>query len=94
MMKDMGGGMVVVKDGEILASLSLEISGLMTASPFAIINDKLMLIDHALKEIGFKGNFNPFLTLSFLALPVIPELKLTDLGLFQVKDFKHINVIL
>ncbi|WP_338787962.1 adenine deaminase [Metabacillus sp. FJAT-53654] len=94
MMKDMGGGMVVIKDGEVLASLPLEISGLMTANPFAIINDKLMDIDHALKEIGFKGNFNPFLTLSFLALPVIPELKLTDLGLFQVKDFKHIDVIL
>ncbi|MGM0875203.1 MAG: adenine deaminase [Bacillota bacterium] len=94
MMTSMGGGMVVVKNEKVLASLPLEISGLMTADPFEVVNNKLKLIDQALKEIGFKENFNPFLTLSFLALPVIPELKLTDLGLFQVKDFKHINVIL
>jgi adenine deaminase len=93
MIKKIGGGMVVVKDDKAIASLPLEIAGLMTVEPFEFVNEKLKLIDEALKEIGFKGNFNPFLTLSFLALPVIPELKLTDLGLFQVKDFKHINVI-
>ncbi len=45
-----------------------------------------------LKEIGASGLFNPFLTLSFLALPVIPELKLTDMGLFHVPSFKHIDI--
>jgi adenine deaminase len=92
-MKKLGGGMVVIKDNEILASLQLEIAGLMTATPFAQVNDQLKQIDKALIKIGFKGGFNPFLTLSFLALPVIPELKLTDLGLFQVKNFQHIPVI-
>ncbi|WP_299091260.1 adenine deaminase [uncultured Metabacillus sp.] len=93
MMTTMGGGMVVIKDGEVLASLPLEIAGLMTANQFDHVNEGLKQIDHALTEIGFTGDFNPFLTLSFLALPVIPELKLTDLGLFQVKEFKHINII-
>ncbi|MGM7723487.1 adenine deaminase [Metabacillus sp. Hm71] len=93
MMATMGGGMVVIKDGEVLASLPLEIAGLMTANQFDHVNEGLKQIDHALTEIGFTGDFNPFLTLSFLALPVIPELKLTDLGLFQVKEFKHINII-
>ncbi|WP_368658184.1 adenine deaminase [Metabacillus halosaccharovorans] len=92
-LKAMGGGLVVVMDDEVIASLPLEISGLMTTAPFIQINESLKEIDKALVEIGFSGNFNPFLTMSFLALPVIPELKLTDLGLFQVKDFKHIEVI-
>ncbi|HZH59567.1 MAG TPA: adenine deaminase [Metabacillus sp.] len=91
-LKAMGGGLVVVKEQEVIASLPLEISGLMTTTPFTQINEKLKQIDKALYEIGFSKNFNPFLTMSFLALPVIPELKLTDLGLFQVKDFKHISV--
>ncbi|WP_226528073.1 adenine deaminase [Metabacillus niabensis] len=92
-LKAMGGGLVVVNDDEVIASLPLEISGLMTTAPFIQIHESLKEIDKALVEIGFSGNFNPFLTMSFLALPVIPELKLTDLGLFQVKDFKHIEVI-
>ncbi len=93
-LKSMGGGLVVIKNNEILAALPLEISGLMTTTPFSVINERLKEIDKALFEIGFSKEFNPFLTMSFLALPVIPELKLTDLGLFQVKDFKHIDVIL
>lgn len=91
-LKAMGGGLVVVNEREVIASLPLEISGLMTTTPFIQINENLKQIDKALYEIGFSKNFNPFLTMSFLALPVIPELKLTDLGLFQVKDFKHIGV--
>ncbi len=93
LLKAMGGGLVVVKEDKVIASLPLEISGLMTTEPFMQINDNLKEIDEALFEIGFTGGFNPFLTMSFLALPVIPELKLTDLGLFQVKDFRHIGVI-
>ncbi|KKI89589.1 adenine deaminase [Bacillus sp. SA1-12] len=93
MMTSIGGGMVVIKDEEVLASLPLEIAGLMTADRYDHVNDGLKRIDKALIKIGFTGDFNPFLTLSFLALPVIPELKLTNLGLFQVKDFKHIDVV-
>lgn len=92
-LKAMGGGLVVINENDVIASLPLEISGLMTASSFKDVNKMLKEIDAALMNIGFTGNFNPFLTLSFLALPVIPELKLTDMGLFQVKDFKHVDVV-
>lgn len=90
---EIGGGMVVVKDGNILASLPLELSGLMTTKPFEFVNERLASLNNALQKIGFTGNFNPFLTLSFLALPVIPELKITDLGIFQVSNFTHVDVM-
>ncbi|WP_307290921.1 adenine deaminase [Bacillus sp. SORGH_AS_0510] len=92
MLKEMQGGMVVVNQGEMLASLELSIAGLMSDRPFQEVNAKLNEINKALREIGASGEFNPFLTLSFLALPVIPELKLTDQGLFQVSKFKHISI--
>lgn len=91
-LKEMQGGMVVVNQGEVVASLELSIAGLMSDRPFQEVNVKLNEINKALREIGASGEFNPFLTLSFLALPVIPELKLTDQGLFQVSTFKHISI--
>ncbi|MDR6999249.1 adenine deaminase [Neobacillus niacini] len=90
--KKLNGGCVVMKDGEILAALSLPIGGLMSEKSFLAIHQELKKINEALVQIGFSGNFNPFLTLSFLTLPVIPELKLTDLGLFDVGKFQHIKV--
>lgn len=87
-----GGGTVVVKDGKTLAALPLPVAGLMADQGFAFVNERLQQLNEALVDIGFKGNFNPFLTLSFLALPVIPELKLTDLGLFDVLEFRHIEI--
>ncbi|WP_026576636.1 adenine deaminase [Bacillus sp. UNC438CL73TsuS30] len=90
--KELNGGCVVLKDGEILAALSLPIGGLMSDQSFLTIHQELKQINAALVQIGFTGNFNPFLTLSFLTLPVIPELKLTDLGLFDVGTFRHIEV--
>ncbi|ARK28714.1 adenine deaminase [Halalkalibacter krulwichiae] len=86
------GGIAVVKSGKILAELSLPLAGLMSLEPFEEINNSLQKLEVALKEIGFEEDWNPFLTLSFLALPVIPSLKLTDTGLFNVEQFKHISV--
>jgi adenine deaminase len=91
-MKEMNGGLVVVKDGQILASLALPIGGLMSQKDFATVNVELKMVKKSLNKLGFHGHFNPFLTLSFLTLPVIPELKLTDLGLFDMDSFKHIDV--
>ncbi|MEH7437692.1 adenine deaminase [Neobacillus drentensis] len=91
-LKEMQGGMIVVNQGEVLASLELPIAGLMSDRPYQEVYSKLNEINLALKKLGASGEFNPFLTLSFLALPVIPELKLTDQGLFQVSNFKHIPV--
>ncbi|UYG96050.1 adenine deaminase [Cytobacillus firmus] len=87
----MSGGLAVVQDGKILAELPLPIAGLMTDRDSSFIHARLSQLNHALMTIGCSMEFNPFLTLSFLALPVIPELKLTDKGLFSVKSFSHIK---
>lgn len=87
----MRGGLAVVQDGEILAELPLPIAGLMTDRDSSFIHARLSQLNHALMTIGCSMEFNPFLTLSFLALPVIPELKLTDKGLFSVRSFSHIK---
>lgn len=88
----MQGGYVIVKDEKVLASVPLPISGLMSDQPFTKVNEEIINLKAKLKEIGFSGDFDPFLTLSFLTLPVIPEIKLTDLGLFDFKTFQHISV--
>lgn len=86
------GGLVVVQDGEVLASLPLAIAGLMSDEPFAAVYAQLKTLDQSLLQIGAPTHFNAFLTLSFLSLPVIPHLKLTDCGLFDVATFQHIPV--
>ncbi|MDF2040134.1 adenine deaminase [Cytobacillus oceanisediminis] len=88
----MKGGLAVVQDGKILAELPLPIAGLMSDRDSSFIFGRLSELNHALKTVGCCMEFNPFLTLSFLALPVIPELKLTDRGLFSVSSFSHIKV--
>src|SRR5699024_2690182 len=90
--KEMRGGLVVVENGKILASLSLSIAGLISEQEFHTVNKGLHQLEDALEIIGFYGDFNPFITLSFMALPVIPEIKLTDQGLFDVTSFKHIPI--
>lgn len=87
----MSGGLAVVQDGKILAELPLPIAGLMTDRDSSFIHARLSQLNQALMTIGCSMDFNPFLTLSFLALPVIPELKLTDKGLFSVRSFSHIK---
>ncbi|WLD93815.1 adenine deaminase [Alkalihalobacillus sp. AL-G] len=91
-LKEMHGGLAIIKEGEVIASLSLTIAGLMSDQDFQTVNLGLTQLKQALSKLGFTGEFNPFLTLSFLTLPVIPALKLTDLGLFDVKSFQHIEV--
>lgn len=90
--KQIGGGLVVVDKQHILASLPLPIAGLISDQEFQTVNDQLEEINKALRKLEASEEFNPFLTLSFLALPVIPKLKLTDLGLFNVSEFQHIEV--
>lgn len=86
------GGLVVVKDGVTIAELPLSIGGLMSDKSFQEVYKQIKQIDEALQIIGAPLEFNPFLTLSFLSLPVIPSLKITDLGLFDVEVFQHIEV--
>jgi adenine deaminase len=85
--KNMGGGLAVVSEGKVLASLPLPIAGLMTDAPVTQVNLQLKALQNASKSLGCKLP-DPFMTLSFLSLPVIPELKLTDKGLVDVNQFK------
>ncbi|MBH0228598.1 adenine deaminase [Halobacillus yeomjeoni] len=91
-LKEMRGGLVVVKQEEVIASLPLPISGLMSEKSYKEVDQQLKHMKRALKKLGFEADFNPFLTLSFLTLPVIPSLKLTDKGLFDVESFKYTSV--
>ncbi|MFJ8237887.1 adenine deaminase [Ureibacillus sp. NPDC094379] len=86
------GGLVVANEGKIIGSLPLEIAGLMSTLPASEALTKLQEVHDALHQIHPDLNFHFFLTLSFLSLPVIPELKLTDTGLFDVSRFKHISI--
>jgi adenine deaminase len=83
----MKGGLVAVLEGKVLASLPLPIAGLMSEASVAQVNVQLEALLHAAKTLGCKIP-DPFMTLSFLSLPVIPELKLTDKGLVDVSQFK------
>jgi adenine deaminase len=86
-MKKMGGGLVVVAEGEVLGSLPLPIAGLMTDAPVSQVHLRLETLLKASESLGCRLP-DPFMTLSFLSLPVIPELKLTDKGLVDVTQFK------
>ncbi len=86
------GGLTVIKEGKILAFLPLAIAGLMSVQTRSIVIHELKQVERALQQIGTSDLFNPFLTLSFLALPVIPHLKITDMGLFDVNGFAHIPI--
>ncbi len=90
--REIQGGLIVVKDEKVIASLPLPIAGLMSEQPHHEIYIKLKELNKALTTIGAGDEFNPFLTLSFLTLPVIPELKLTDTGLFKVSSFEHVEI--
>jgi adenine deaminase len=85
--KSLGGGMAVASDGKVLASLALPIAGLMSETSVEGVDSRLEKLHRAVKDLGCKVR-DPFMVLSFLALPVIPELKLTDKGLVDVTQFK------
>jgi len=83
------GGLVAAAEGKVLASLGLPVAGLLSDEPLEIVVGKLEKLEQVAKDSGTTLP-SPFATLSFLALPVIPELRLTDLGLVDVNEFKLI----
>lgn len=91
-LEKMNGGIVIVKRGQVMSKLPLPIGGLLSNKEYKKVLKELDSLNEALKDIGFKEDFDPFLTLSFLTLPVIPEIKLTDTGLFDFKTFSHIDL--
>ncbi|WP_072777518.1 adenine deaminase [Marivita hallyeonensis] len=84
------GGFVVAKGGQVLAELALPVAGLMSLEPFETVRDKLIDLRAAAKSLGVTLQ-EPFLQLAFLALPVIPALKITDRGMVDVTKFEIIS---
>ncbi len=84
------GGLVVCADLEILASLPLPIAGLLSPEPLDVVVSQHEIVERTAANLG-KLPPAPFAILSFLALPVIPELRLTDLGLVDVTQFKLVG---
>ncbi len=87
-----GGGMVAVRDGRVEAMTPLPVAGLMSPRPFADVARAAGETLDAARRLG-SSIANPFMTLSFLALPVIPELKLTDRGLVDVTTARFVEAI-
>ena len=87
--RDMGGGLAVVRGDQTLAKMPLEVGGLMTSMPIGDVVKGLQQLKKAATLLGCIPE-EPFMALSFLALPVIPELKLTDQGLVDVNRFMHV----
>ncbi len=81
------GGLAAVAGGRVLASLALPVAGLLSNDPLEAVVDQLAAVEAAAAELGC-ALASPFSTLSFLALPVIPQLRLTDLGLVDVERFE------
>jgi len=84
------GGLAVTAGGKVLGSLSLPIAGLLATEPLADVVDNGKELERLAGELG-STLAAPFAALSFLALPVIPEIRLTDLGLVDVNEFKLIK---
>ncbi len=84
---EIGGGVAAVQGDRVLGSLPLTVAGLMSDQPFPVVRDGLRNLLSAARELGCTLA-NPYMQMAFLALPVIPELKLTDLGLVDVVKFE------
>ncbi|WP_138469726.1 adenine deaminase [Poseidonocella sp. HB161398] len=88
-LSEIEGGFVVAQGGEILAELALPVAGLMSLAPFEEVKDRLVDLRAAARSLGVVLE-EPFLQLAFLALPVIPALKITDRGMVDVTKFEII----
>ena len=91
--REMNGGLVAVEEGRVLASLPLPVAGLLSEGHMQEVAEGLEECIDAAHRLGCKLE-DPFMTLSFLSLPVIPELKLTDRGLVDVKAFRFVPLFL
>lgn len=86
--KDSNGGIAVVENGKIKALLELPIAGLMSDEPLTTVNEKLENAKLSAYELGADKSIDPFMTLSFLSLPVIPSLRITTKGVFDAENWK------
>ncbi|MFP4237268.1 MAG: adenine deaminase [Desulfonatronovibrio sp.] len=88
---NMAGGLIAVQDAKVLGAVPLPIAGLMSDKPLKNVVGFMRELDMACHAMGMTHS-NPFMILSFLALPVIPELKLTDKGLVDVSKFEIVDL--
>ncbi len=89
-LREIEGGFVVARDGVVLAEVALPVAGLMSLSSFETVRDELIVLRRAARGLGIELE-EPFLQLAFVALPVIPHLKITDHGLVDVDRFEVIG---
>jgi adenine deaminase len=87
-----GGGMVAVRDGEVLALVPLPIAGLMSQEPVEMLKEQVQRLARAWKDLGCDLE-SPFMTMSILALPVIPELRITNRGLVDTVNFSSVELM-
>jgi len=88
-LRELGGGLVVVEGGQIRAQLPLPVAGLVSTASLERVVELKKEVNQAALALGTTLE-QPFMALSFMALPVIPKLKLTDQGLVDVESFKHV----
>jgi adenine deaminase len=86
-----GGGLAIACDGELVGNLVLDVAGLMSTADAEVLSDKFSNLLQDAIELGVQVE-DPFMLMSFLALPVIPHLKMTDLGLVDVDGFCHTDL--
>jgi len=92
-LEECGGGYVVVSNGEVVAKLVLSVAGLMSDAPLENILKHQHELLAAAANLGIHTDSDPFITLSFIALPVIPDVRLTDMGLFDVTKMEFFEPI-
>jgi adenine deaminase len=88
---ELGGGIITVKDGEVLSAVELPIAGLMSTEPIEVVAKKLEKMYETWRKLGCEW-VSPFMTISLLALDVLPELRLTDKGLLDTVNFKFVSL--
>jgi adenine deaminase len=91
-LKRMSGGICIISEGKVMGELALEVGGLMTDSPLEEVTETLTKLETIARSMGVPKGVDPFMTLAFLALPVIPEIKVTDMGLFDANLFEFVEV--
>jgi adenine deaminase len=92
-LSELGGGIIMVHNNEVLDLLPLPIAGLMTNKGGTYVAEKFQVMhDIAIHRLKVNRTLDPFMTLSFMALPVIPHLKVTDMGLFDVDAFSFVSL--
>jgi len=91
--RDMQGGWAIVAEGKIIASLPLSIAGLMSDLGAMELSHKIEDMKKIARDLGVSEGIDPFMTLAFVSLPVIPELRLITTGLFDVDRRKLVSII-